>query len=69
MTASGCLGVDLKSLSWLHGRRETKSWHYLIECLGGNDAIRAPDYCPAPVLAELQGSSTFRQGRDRLYQA
>ena len=37
---------------------ETKSRHYQIECLGGN-AIRIsghPQYCPDPVLAELQGS-------------
>src|ERR1700686_1817928 len=47
---------------------ETKSRHYLIECLGGN-AIRIsghPDYCPEPVPAQLQGSvdreGTFERG-------
>lgn len=50
--------VDLKNL--LPGSLldvETKSRHYLIECLGGN-AIRVsghPDYCPKPVPAELAG--------------
>jgi len=37
---------------------ETKSRHYLIECLGGN-AVRIsghPEYCPEPVPAQLQGS-------------
>ena len=37
---------------------ETRNRHYQIECLGGN-AMRIsghPDYCPTPVLAELQGS-------------
>jgi hypothetical protein len=37
---------------------ETKSRHYLIEFLGGN-AMRIsghPEYCPTPVMAELQGS-------------
>jgi hypothetical protein len=37
---------------------ETKSRHYLIECLGWN-AIRIsghPEYCPDPVPAHLQGS-------------
>jgi hypothetical protein len=37
---------------------ETKSRHYLIECLGGN-AIRIsghPDLCPEPTAAHLQGS-------------
>jgi len=37
---------------------ETRSHHYLIECLGG-DAIRIsghPQYCPDPVPAQLQGS-------------
>jgi hypothetical protein len=37
---------------------ETKSRHYMIECLGGN-AIRIsghPDYCPEPTPAHLQGS-------------
>jgi hypothetical protein len=61
MTASADVqdGVDLKTLS--PGSVidvETKSRHYLIECLGGN-AMRIsghPQYCPAPVLAELQGS-------------
>ena len=38
---------------------ETKNRHYQIECLGGN-AIRIsghPEYCPAPVSGQLQGSS------------
>ena len=38
---------------------ETKNRHYLIECLGGS-AIRIsghPEYCPAPVSGQLQGSS------------
>ena len=49
---------------------ETMSRHYQIECLGGN-AIRIsghPDYCPAPVPGELQGS-VDREGaleRDRI---
>jgi len=52
-------GVDLKNLS--PGSVvdvETKSRHYLIECLGGNTMRISghPDYCPAPVLAELKGS-------------
>jgi len=37
---------------------ETKTRHYLIECLGGN-AVRIsghPEYCPEPVAAQLQGS-------------
>jgi hypothetical protein len=37
---------------------ETKSRHYLIECLGG-DEIRIsghPEYCPDPVPAHLHGS-------------
>ena len=37
---------------------ETKSRHYHIECLGGS-AVRIsghPQYCPDPVVAELQGS-------------
>ena len=37
---------------------ETKSRHYVIECLGGN-AIRIsghPEYCPDPVRAHLQGA-------------
>ena len=48
--------VDLKSL--IPGSLvevETRSRHYLIECLGGN-SIRIsghPDYCPMPVPAEL----------------
>ena len=55
---SGAL-IDFKNL--LPGSLidvETKSRHYLIECLGGN-AIRIsghPDYCPEPVPAQLQGS-------------
>jgi len=39
---------------------ETRSRHYRIECLGGH-AVRVsghPDYCPAPVDAELEGSLT-----------
>lgn len=39
---------------------ETRSRHYLIECLGGN-AIRIsghPDFCPNPVPAQLQGAIT-----------
>ena len=37
---------------------ETRNHHYQIECLGGNTMRISghPDYCPAPVLAELQGS-------------
>ena len=52
--------VDLKNL--LPGSvldMETKSRHYLIECLGGN-SIRVsghPDYCPDPVPAELASIS------------
>jgi hypothetical protein len=37
---------------------ETKSRHYQIECLGGNE-IRIsghPEFCPEPVTAHLQGS-------------
>ena len=37
---------------------ETKSRHYLVECLGG-DIIRVsghPDHCPRPVSARLKGS-------------
>ena len=37
---------------------ETKSRHYQIECLGGNE-IRVsghPEFCPEPVTAHLQGS-------------
>jgi hypothetical protein len=37
---------------------ETKSRHYMIECLGGS-AIRIsghPEYCPEPVTARLHGS-------------
>ncbi|MEO8098066.1 MAG: hypothetical protein ABI811_10225 [Acidobacteriota bacterium] len=57
-TSSGAI-VDLKNL--IPGALldvETKSRHYLIECLGGNE-IRIsghPDYCPQPVSALLQGS-------------
>ena len=53
--------VDLKNL--LPGSLldvETRSRHYLIECLGGN-AIRIsghPDFCPNPVHAQLQGAIT-----------
>ncbi len=42
---------------------ETTSRHYKIECLGGR-TIRIsghPEYCPTPVVAELQGSVT-REG-------
>jgi len=52
-------GVELKKLT--PGSLidvETKSRHYQIEFLGGN-AIRIsghPEYCPAPVKAQLQGS-------------
>jgi hypothetical protein len=37
---------------------ETKNRHYQIECLGGNKMRISghPDYCPAPMLAELRGS-------------
>lgn len=37
---------------------ETKSRHYLIECLGGNSVRISghPEYCPEPVAAQLQGS-------------
>jgi hypothetical protein len=47
---------------------ETKSRHYLIECLGGNQVRISghPDYCPQPVPALLQGSvdreGTFERG-------
>ena len=53
--------VDLKSMS--PGAQldvETRSRHYHIECLGGN-AMKIsghPEYCPTPVVAELQGSTT-----------
>jgi hypothetical protein len=39
---------------------ETLSRHYRIECLGGS-TIRIsghPQFCPTPVVAELQGSVT-----------
>src|ERR1700691_6139585 len=39
---------------------ETTTRHYRIECLGGN-SIRIsghPQYCPTPVVAELEGSVT-----------
>jgi hypothetical protein len=42
---------------------ETTSRHYKIECLGGR-TIRIsghPQFCPTPVVAELQGSVT-REG-------
>lgn len=37
---------------------ETKSRHYTIECLGGNQVRVSghPEYCPNPVPALLQGS-------------
>jgi len=37
---------------------ETKSRHYQIECLGGNNMRISghPQYCPKPVEAELAGS-------------
>jgi len=52
-------GVDLNSLS--RGSLvdvETRSRHYLIECLGGNTMRISghPEYCPSPVRAELKGS-------------
>ena len=37
---------------------ETKSRHYMIECLGGN-IVRIsghPEYCPTPTEAKLEGS-------------
>ena len=52
-------GVDLTSLR--PGALvdvETTSRHYRIECLGGVE-IRIsghPEHCPAPVLAQVQGS-------------
>ncbi len=51
--------VDLKTLRL--GSRidvETKSRHYLIECLGGNAISISghPEYCPQPTPAQLQGS-------------
>ena len=55
---SGIAGVDLNSLrpgSMIDV--ETKSRHYLIECLGG-DKIRVsghPELCPEPVPAHLLG--------------
>jgi len=61
--------VDLKNMS--PGSQidvETKSRHYHIECLGGNSMRISghPDYCPTPVMAELQGSTdpdgTFESG-------
>jgi hypothetical protein len=42
---------------------ETMSRHYRIECLGGS-TIRIsghPEFCPTPVVAQLQGSVT-REG-------
>jgi hypothetical protein len=52
-------GVDLKSLSTGSLIEvQTHSRRYHIEFLGGN-RIRIsghPDYCPAPELAQLQGS-------------
>ena len=52
-------GVDINSLS--PGSLvdvETKSRHYHIECLGGNTMRISghPEFCPTPVLAELEGS-------------
>ena len=52
-------GVDLKTLrlgSLIDV--ETKSRHYLIECLGGNAISISghPEYCPQPMPAQLQGS-------------
>jgi hypothetical protein len=47
---------------------ETKSRHYRIECLGGNEFRISghPHYCPNPVPAQLQGSvsddGAFEQG-------
>jgi hypothetical protein len=60
MTSSeGFDAVDLKSMrlgSLIDV--QTKSRHYQIECLGGNTMRISghPDFCPAPTLAELQGS-------------
>jgi hypothetical protein len=58
-SAEGFDAVELKSMrpgSLIDV--ETKSRHYQIECLGGNTMRISghPDFCPAPVLAELQGS-------------
>ena len=62
-------GVDLNSLS--PGSRidiETKNRHYRIECLGGNTMKISghPEFCPAPVQAELRGAvsreGTFETG-------
>jgi hypothetical protein len=50
--------VDLKSLSpGSFIDMETKSRHYHIEYLGGNSMRISghPEFCPNPVLAELQG--------------
>ena len=39
---------------------ETTARHYRIECLGGNSVRISghPQFCPTPVLAELEGSVT-----------
>ena len=59
MTTSFTAFVDVKNL--IPGALldvETKSRHYRIECLGGNEVRISghPDYCPEPVSAFLQGS-------------
>ena len=47
---------------------ETKSRHYRIEFLGGNDVRISghPDYCPEPIPGQLKGSvdpeGTFERG-------
>jgi hypothetical protein len=46
---------------------ETTSRHYRIECLGGN-AIRIsghPQFCPTPVVAQLEGSVTSEGTLDK----
>jgi hypothetical protein len=52
-------GIDLHNL--IPGSLvdvETSSRHYYIECLGGNTMKISghPNFCPTPVVAELQGS-------------
>jgi hypothetical protein len=43
---------------------ETKSRHYLLECLGGSSVRISghPDYCPTPVPAHVQGSISREDG-------
>ena len=51
-----CRNLELGSLIDV----ETTSRHYRIECLGGN-TIRVsghPQFCPTPVVAQLEGSVT-----------